>query len=284
MRMWPKCTLMTQAIEAEALQKSYFKKKKSIIFKWQCTFQVHDLCEFWTLIITAEIATPRVTQLLAYCSLGNCCLFFHKLSVIVHVWACWVCTGQLTQECNSASGKTPVFWSDLVLWGMGRKPLKGKAGKLFGKWEKIRWFTSISAYWWELFSAMEARGEALAMEEELFKQKLIWKKRLNPGHCSQVATVGRIDLRMTWFANEYQIITSGLLSSPVASWDHQAGFFVWLASALNRTNYSFSNNISMWFLCLEFSTESLWAWKSGFGSMCMLLLQENGILKKKLRK
>lgn len=38
------------------------------------------------------------------------------------------CTGQLSQGRNSE-----MFWSDLVLRGMGRKRLKGKVGQLFGK-------------------------------------------------------------------------------------------------------------------------------------------------------
>lgn len=167
------------------------------------------------------------------------------------------CTGQLTQGHNSEMGWTPVFWSDLVLWGKGRKHLQGKVGRLFGKWEKTGCSASIRPRWWELFPGLEAWGEAPAMEQELSQQKVIWKKRLKLVCSSEGAAVGRIDPRLTWSASKQQIITSGLLSSPVASWDHQAGFFGWLASALSRPTYSFTNNIAMWLGTQAWKVQSL---------------------------
>lgn len=124
MKMWPKRTLMTQTIEAEALQKSYFKN--SIIFKHKCNFQVPDICEFWTLIITAEIATPRVTQQLAYCLLVNCCLFFHKLSLNVHVWACWVVHGSVNPGVRLRDGENTCVLGWSGTGGNGQEAFKRK--------------------------------------------------------------------------------------------------------------------------------------------------------------
>lgn len=43
------------------------------------------------------------------------------------------CTDQLTRGHNSERERTPMFWSDPVLWGMDTKHLKGKEGQQFGK-------------------------------------------------------------------------------------------------------------------------------------------------------
>lgn len=109
--MWPECTRMTQTIEAEAIQKPYFKN--SLIFKCNCNFQTPDICEFWTLFITTETATQRVTQLFAYCLLVNCCLFFHKLSLNVHVWACWVVQRSANPGAQHGDGEDThvLVWS-----------------------------------------------------------------------------------------------------------------------------------------------------------------------------
>ena len=137
------------------------------------------------------------------------------------------CTGQLPQGRNSEAGRMSVFWSDLVLWGAGTKHVRGKAGQLFRKHGKTRCSASTCTHWWELFPGLEARGEALGMEQALSQQKVVWKKRLKPVRSSQAAAIGRIGPGLTWSAGRHQLIIPGLLSSPVASWGHQAGF-VWL--------------------------------------------------------
>lgn len=92
-------------------------------------FQVPDISEFWTLIITTEIATPRVTQLLAYCLLVNCCLFFHKLSLNVHVWACWVVHRSANPGAQLWHGEDThvLVWSGAPGNGQEAFKTKGKA-------------------------------------------------------------------------------------------------------------------------------------------------------------
>lgn len=182
MKMWLKCTLMTQTIEAEAFQQAYFKN--SIMFKFTCNFQVLAICEFWTLIIIVEIATPHIPLLLAKSS-ALCSFVNNVLMSMSGLAGCH--TGQLTQRHNTEMGRTCY---DLVLQKIGRKHLKGKVGYLFGKWEKAGCSAYSRACWGELCPGMEVR-EALATGFSL--QKVLWKKRSKPDCSSQVASVGRFD-------------------------------------------------------------------------------------------
>lgn len=242
MKMWPKCTLMTQTIEAEALQKSYFKN--SIIFKCKGNFQVPDICELWTLIITAEIATPGVTQLLA----SNCCLFFPKLSLNGRVWACWVVHRSANPGAQLWDGVDTcvLVWSGTPEKGQEAFTRKGRAAvwKVREDWVLCIHQTPLMRAVSRVGGTRRSSGDgagAIPAESDL----------------KEGAAVGRIDPRLTWSASKQQIITSGLLSSPVASWDHQAGFFGWLASALSRPTYSFTNNISMWLGTQAWKVQSL---------------------------
>lgn len=85
--------------------------------------------EFWTLTITEGVVTPHVTQLLAYCLLVNCCLFFHKLPLNIHVWACWVVHRLANSGAQLWHGQDThrLVWSGTLGNGQGVFKGKGKA-------------------------------------------------------------------------------------------------------------------------------------------------------------
>lgn len=194
-----------------------------------------NICDFWTLIITTEIATQIATQLPS-CLLVNCHLFFHKLSMYINCLFMYISglaawhTGQPGAQLWHGEN-THVLVRGGALEN-GQKAFKRKDGAAV--W-KVR-----EENWWELFLGMEARGEDLVMEEELPQKKLIWEKRMKLIHCFPVAAG---ELTSAWHDAQANIKLSHLVTSASL---RASCRFLWSASKLTRPTYFFTANTFMW--------------------------------------